>query len=75
MLLEVPKSVENYSDLAQVRSDIKSKMIGCYCGHIKSLLYSGAFDKKPLLKLQTEKFLAEMEEVWQAQYEIVWQNN
>jgi hypothetical protein len=75
MQIEVPKSVKNYSDLEQVRSNIKSQIIGSYSGRIKSLLYSGAFDEKPLLKLQTEKFLAEMEEVWQAQYEIAWENN
>ena len=70
MTIEVPKSVKSYSELAEVRNDIKCKMIGSFSGHLKSILYSGMLDKHDLSKKQTEKFLQEMEEIWHSQYEI-----
>jgi hypothetical protein len=70
MTIEVPKSVKSYSELAIIRNDIKCKMIGSFSGHLKSILWGGLLDNNDFSKKQTEKFLEEMEQIWDAQYEI-----
>lgn len=75
MIIEVPKSVKSYSELADIRNDVKCKMIGSFRGHLKSILYSGLLDKNEISKKQTEQFLIEMEEIWNAQYEIKVETN
>lgn len=75
MTIEVPKSVKSYSELVDVRNEIKCKIIGSFSGHLKSILYSGMLDKHEIEKKQTEKFLQEMEEIWHAHHEIKIDNN
>jgi len=71
MTIQVPKSVKSYSELDSIKNDIKCQMIGSFRGHLKGILYSGLLDKNEISKKRTEQFLIEMEEIWNAQYEII----